>query len=268
MGKVQSSIDTLCCVLPFEEPYFRKQRIHAVYVGHPMFDAPANAAENDPAAIEPPLPGLAPRGSSNGQIPRTPAPSPCCPARAPPRSPTICRRCSRCWRNKEPLPAPRFVAAAASEERTWQIRSYLSRSPARVDVRVGITDAIIRWADLVLSVSGTATLQIAKHHTPMIVMYAVAAYKWHLLGRHLIRTQYLSLVNILADRELVPEYMPFYGSPLPMAREAIAMLGNPDLRTAMSRDLAALVRPLSPEATGGKARDRVAVEITKLLNRQ
>jgi lipid-A-disaccharide synthase len=266
MAKVRASVDTLCCVLPFEESYFRKHNINAVYVGHPMFDIPADVPENDPAKIDPPLPGMAGRGNSaaveSPDAPRVALLPGSRKAEIEQNLPPMLEVISEI---KGRFPKVSFVAAAASDERAWQIRHHLRRFNTPVDIRVGATDAIIRWADLVLSVSGTATLQIAKHNKPMIVMYAVAAYKWHLLGRHLIRTRYMSLVNILADKELVPEYMPFYGSPLPMAREAIELLLRPDLRAAMSRDLAELVKPLGPAATGYRSRDRVAGEIGKLL---
>jgi len=266
MARVRASVDTLCCILPFEEAYFKKHGINAVYVGHPMFDTPVDLAQTDPALIEPPLPGLGGRGGNAERLeaPRVALLPGSRTAEIQQNLPPMLEMISEI---KGRFPRVSFVAAAASEERAWQIRHYLRAVNTPVDIRVGITDAVIRWADLVLSVSGTATLQIAKHHKPMIVMYAVAAYKWHLLGRHLIRTRFMSLVNILADKEVVPEYMPFYGSPLPMAREAIEILARPELRATMTRDLEELVRPLQPSVTGGLARERVAAEIGKLLKK-
>ena len=54
----------------------------------------------------------------------------------------------------------------------------------------------------------------------MVVMYAIAWWKWNLFARYVITTPYIALVNILAGRELVPEYIPFHGSPLPVAGSA------------------------------------------------
>jgi len=167
-----------------------------------------------------------------------------------------------------------FVAVAPSEERAWQIRHHLRGANTPVDIRVGsgaganpatvnTTDAIIRWADLVLTKSGTTTLQVARHHKPMVVMYAAARWKWHLFARWLINTRYIALVNILAGRELVPEYIPFYGSPLPLARECIDLLANPQRRLKMAQDLHDLVAPLLPR-DGILAADRVAAEVAKL----
>jgi len=279
IGKLRACINTLCCVLPFEEKYFRDRGVHAVYVGHPMFDQPINTPDHDPYRLDPPLPGIlpgqrpndmhllngtvregsdhAPRvaifpGSRKGEI----------AGNLPPMLEIM-------QEIKGRFPRVGFVAAAPSGERAWQIRHFLRQSNTAMDIRVGHTDAIIQWADIVLTKSGTATLQIARHHTPMVVLYAVAAWKWHLAGRYLINTPFITLVNILAGRELVPEYVPFYGSPLPVAREVIDLIAHPDRRAAMSGELAELVAPLQPQ-TGADgqpvlAADRVAAEVVKLM---
>jgi len=263
MNTVRAVTDTLCCVLPFEEGYFGKHGVNAVYVGHPMFDAPADAADTDPLRLEPPLPGTragdeappnAPRvavfpGSRKGEI----------AANLPPMLEVMSEVKGR-------FPRVSFVGVAPSEERAWQIRHHLRQTNTTMDIRIGCTDAVVRWADLCLTKSGTATLQIARHHKPMVVLYAVAAWKWHLAGKYLINTEYISLVNILANRELVPEYVPFYGSPLPVAREVIELLSKPELRAAMSKDLAELVKPLMPR--GKAASERVAEEVGKLMGKQ
>jgi lipid-A-disaccharide synthase len=252
--KIAASVDTLCCVLPFEEKYFQERQVHAAYVGHPMFDFPANAAETDPALLDPPLPRGDPKvaifpGSRRAEIAN----------HMPPMLAVLSEIKGR-------FPRATFVAAAPSEERAWQIRHLLRQSNTPIDIRVGHGDAIIRWADLVLTKSGTATLQVARHHKPMVVMYAVAWWKWHLFARFLINTPYIALVNILAGREMVPEFIPFYGSPLPIARECIELLSRPELREQMSRELAELTAPLAPTNTA-LAADRVAEQVSRLLER-
>jgi lipid-A-disaccharide synthase len=159
-----------------------------------------------------------------------------------------------------------FVAVAPSEERAWQIRHHLRGANTPVDIRVGGSDnadAAIRWADLVLTKSGTATLQIARHHKPMVVLFSVKWSTWQ-FARLFITTRYIALVNILAGREVVPEFIPFYGSPLPVARECIALLADPRKRAEISRELAELVKPLDPHG-GILAADRVAAEVAKLV---
>ena len=163
-------------------------------------------------------------------------------------------------------------AAAPSDERAWQIRHHLRAANTPVDIRTGHADALIRWADLVLTKSGTATLQVARHGRPMIVIFAVPWWQWA-VAKHFILTPHLALVNILAGRELVPEFIPFHGSPLPVARACIDLLSHPDRRAAMAADLRALVQPLQPplqptvtgEAVPLLAADRVAQQVIDLL---
>jgi lipid-A-disaccharide synthase len=298
--KIRRVVDTLCCILPFEEAYFRERGVNAVYVGHPMFDTPAETAETDPSRLEPPLPGA----TAPANIPAAPRSSTRRDRRQPEwwghatfagggaddRGPKVAifpgSRKQEIDGQMPPMleimseikgrfGKAHFVAVAPSEERAWQIRHHLRGANTPVDIRVGdasvvangtnspVSDAVIRWADLVLTKSGTTTLQVARHAKPMVVMYAAAWWKWHLFARWLITTRFIALVNILAGRELVPEYIPFYGSPLPVARECIDLLANADRRLRMAQDLHDLVAPLLPRG-GALAADRVAAEVAKL----
>jgi lipid A disaccharide synthetase len=68
--------------------------------------------------------------------------------------------------------------------------------------------------------------------------------EWHLVGRWLIRTRYLSLVNILAGRELTPEYMPYFEALDPIVQTCHGLLSNTQAdRTSQS--LTELVKPLA-----------------------
>ncbi len=250
---VRANVQTLCCVLPFEQQYFGHQGVHTVYVGHPLFDQAANRPESDPDLLKPPLPKAPLRiallpGSRKAEI----------AANLPPMLETFLT-----VRGK--FPGIAAVAAAADADRAWQIRSVLTRYGAKIDVRTGITDAIIRWADLVLTCSGTATLQIARHHKPMIVLYRLAWWKWNLAGRFLVQSKFLCLVNILADRELVPEFMPFYGPTQPVIDTATDLLANPEKRQAMSHELAALTAPMAGFSDQMPAARRVAIEVARLM---
>jgi len=161
------------------------------------------------------------------------------------------------------FPRASFVAAAPSEERAWQIRHHLRRANTTVDIRVGQGDAIIQWADLVLAKSGTVTLQVARQGRPMVVMFAVPWWQW-MVARWFILTPYMALVNILAGREIVPEFIPFHGSAMPVARECLELLTKESLRTAMVEELKAVVGPLLPG--GGRwAADRVAEEVGRVM---
>src|SRR5207237_745663 len=80
-------------------------------------------------------------------------------------------------------------------------------------------DEMLLAADLALVASGAATLEVAYRATTMIVMYNhgrwfIPIVKWifRMLGKRFLLTPYLSLPNIIAGREIVPEFMPYYNS--------------------------------------------------------
>lgn len=294
--KIRQSVDTLCCVLPFEEQYFHERGVHGVYVGHPMFDTPADTPDTDPLRLEPPLPGMKSEATPLAARPSTVSPEPV-PSRSasraarlpftpPPASSPAAPRIaifpgSRRAEIDAHMPPmleiiseikgrfnrATFVAAAPSDERAWQIRHHLRTANTPVDIRTGAADAIIRWADLIIVKSGTGTLQVARHGKPMVVLFAVPRWQWA-VARHFILTPHIALVNILAGRELVPEFIPLNGSPLPVARECIELISRPERRAAMAKDLRALVEPLQPRQTPAGpllAADRVAQQVAKLI---
>jgi len=95
----------------------------------------------------------------------------------------------------------------------------------------------------------------------MVILYQSNKWLWHLVGRRLIRTRYLSLVNILARRELVPEYMPYFDAVDPIAEKCCGLLANTAKLAQTSQSLTELVKPLA----AGKARDKTARIVFEML---
>ena len=134
------------------------------------------------------------------------------------------------------------------------------------DLLMGERDraTVVRAADLALVASGTVTLEVAFHGTPMIVMYNGGRFLYQALGRWLIRTPHLSIPNILAGRRIVPEFMPYFRSTDPIAAAACDLLANPERQNQMRRDLEAVVKPM---LRSGAARN-AAAELVAILNRE
>src|SRR5262249_55888908 len=90
-----------------------------------------------------------------------------------------------------------------------------------------------------------STLHVAAHGVPMIVVYRVSRLLWNVLGRWLINTKKIALVNILAGQiDLVPEFIPWYGSNQPVADCAIDMLKHPQKLHQQRAKLNELVKTL------------------------
>jgi lipid-A-disaccharide synthase len=107
-------------------------------------------------------------------------------------------------------------------------------------------------ADLTIVASGSATLQAAAAGCPMVIMYQSNKFLWHLIGKWLLRVPHLSLVNILAGKELVPEFMPYFDSIEPIYQACEKLLSDSEILARMSKELAVLTRPLTGQNVSGK----------------
>ena len=228
IGRLRRRVDRLATILPFEETYFRTRGVEARYVGHPLIEQMADR-RTDPA--------LAKSLSSIGQ-------------------PVVaCLPGSRTHVIREVLPGQievakaiagrhpqaAFLFAAADDRGAALIREHLSGTALRHHLEVARLPEVLSAAHLALCASGTATLEVACHGVPMVVMYNGSKWGYRLVGRHLITTPHLSLVNILAGRRVVPEFMPYYSSTEPIAAEALDIVDNAARREQMKADLRAVV---------------------------
>ncbi len=97
---------------------------------------------------------------------------------------------------------------------------------------------------------------------PMVAMYQSSRILWHLVGRWLIKTRYLSLVNILAGKELAPEFMPYFTSIEPIVESIEHFLSDKNKLAQLSRELTELTKPLAEK----KAGEEVARVVAEMLD--
>jgi lipid-A-disaccharide synthase len=88
----------------------------------------------------------------------------------------------------------------------------------------GDTDAVIRWCDFAVVVSGTVTLQIARQHKPMVAVYRPNKLVYHLLGRWLVSTELFTLPNLISGRRVLPELIPHFSDGEDLAVEVIKFM--------------------------------------------
>lgn len=234
--KVRARVDRMACILPFEQEYFRARGIDATYVGHPLFErltarTPDQNAVASIRSLGQPVLALLP--GSRKHVAREVLPGQLDVARQ------ILQRFGEVH----------IGVSVANSQTEPVIDDLLGVSGLPVTRYRDRNADLLSAADLALVASGTATLEVAYRHTPMIVMYNANRWAYHLVGRWFINTRYFCLVNILADRELVPEFMPYYTSTRPIADRAIALLADSDARDRMSDELARLLDPLVKTGT-------------------
>ncbi|OOC08912.1 lipid-A-disaccharide synthase, partial [Thioalkalivibrio halophilus] len=122
------------------------------------------------------------------------------------------------------------------------------------------THAIMADADLLLTASGTATLEAGLLRAPMLVFYRMGAVS-HLVFRRLVHLEHIALVNIVAEEGVVPEYLQHDATPQRLAEDADALLREPERLEAMRERLSRVRERLGD----GGADRRVAAAAAEML---
>lgn len=228
IAKLRRCCDKLCCILPFEQEWFAGRGLDTVFVGHPLL----NDACPEPKAYEDfqarcVRVALMP-GSRTAEIKSLWQPMQ-----------EIAERI------REKFPDASFVAVAVDEAGRRKLQA-AQIAGFECEYSLGAVSETARQADFAIVASGSATLQVAAAACPMVIMYQSSPVLWHLVGRWLVKTKYLSLVNILAGRELAPEFMPYFRSVEPIAKKCVELIEYKDSLKKMSGELVELVKPLRP----------------------
>jgi lipid-A-disaccharide synthase len=247
IGKLRKYCDKLCCILPFELNWFAQRGIDAVFVGNPLFDelridfGQRKTYEN----FEPKNLKLAiVPGSRAAEIESLWRPM---------------QQIALCL--KEKYPGASFVTVAVDSEREQLLRA--GQIPGfECQYTIGTVSDTARECDFALVASGSATLQVAAAGCPMVIMYQSSRILWHLIGRFIVKTRNLSLVNILAGRELVPEFMPYFTSVQPIVDTIERLLQDKDKLAQTSTELIKLVEPLA-EKNASEETAKIVLEMLR-----
>jgi lipid-A-disaccharide synthase len=245
--KLRRLSSKLCCILPFEEQWFWQRGVETVFVGNPLFDdvhidfskSGRNYSQFD---VRRARIALFP-GSRKAEI-----------EKLWPAMQEVAGQLKHRW------PGVRFVASAADERKLGVLKE-MEAEHFECEYEVANVAVIAQDCDLALVASGSATLQVAAGGCPMVIMYQSSRLLWELAGRWLVRSRFLSLVNILAGKELVPEFMPYFGSTRPIVQRCYSLLSSKTKMQRISDELVEMVRPL----TDGSASDRCADEVIGML---
>jgi len=246
--KLRRLCDKLCCILPFEQDWFSEKGVDATFVGSPLLDdlgtIPGgfikNYADFDlgrklKIAL---MPGSRPAEIDSLWIPMQ----------------------QIALRIRGKYPAATFVSVAVDARRKDILKA--AQIPNfECQYTISTVSDTAAEADFAIVTSGSATLQVAAAGCPMVIMYQSSRILWYLGGRLLVKTEYLSLPNILAGRELVPEFMPHFSSIEPIVQSIEQLLENKDKLAQVSNELIKLTEPLAAK----KSRDEVAKIVIEML---
>jgi lipid-A-disaccharide synthase len=228
--KMARWLDLMLCIFPFEKPLYEQSGLRTEFVGHPIVEQMAR--DRIAAPREPDLLGLFP-GSREKEVRRI--------------FPAMVEAAHLVAAQRSEI---RFEASAASEAHARQMRGIAGDAP--IEIRVGNAHELMQRATAGIVCSGTATLEAACYELPYALVYKTAWLTFE-VGRRLVKIQHLGIINILAGRTVVKEFIQDAATPGALASEALRLLGDPAARGQLAGELAAVVATLQGDGASGRA---------------
>jgi len=222
--RVAQFLDHMLCLLPFEPPYFEREGLKATFIGHPVIEGGAD--HGDGAAFrrrhhiaeDVPILAVLP-GSRTGEITR--------------HLPIFRETLGRLIGTHPGLTCVIATVPHVAD----RVRTATQDWPTPVILIDGTGDgasekyAAFAAANVALAASGTVSVELALAGCPTVVAYRVNA-ATAFIAKRLIRVKYASLVNLIADEEIIPEFIQDTCRPEVLANAVSDLLINTDAQTA------------------------------------
>jgi lipid-A-disaccharide synthase len=237
----------MLCIFPFEAELYNKSGLRTVFVGHPMIDR-LRTRKID-SKRDPNLVGLFP-GSRPREVARN--------------FPVLLDAARELFRAKHVL---RFEIAAASESLAAEISDALTAARMREGlfrVVTGETAATMQRAFVGIVASGSATLEAAYFQLPFVLIYKVA-WPTYLAARLVVNVKYLGMPNVLANKEVVPEFIQHRARPKAIARAVLRLMYNRTARNRMISEFDAIVPKLGEGGASAKAARTIVEELGTIM---
>lgn len=236
------TVDKMLVILPFEKELYDAVGLDCTFVGHPLIDHITQSPLSDTYKGEYTI-GLLP-GSREQEI-----------RRIFPIMLVVAEGI------RSEFPDARFVVPCVDDARAKQIKMLAGNFS--LEIAQDQFYDILNEARFCLVASGTATLETALFNVPMIVLYKVTGITFW-LAKRLVSVEAIALVNILAKRRIVPEYIQHEATVKSILPEALVLIGDTPQRKTMLADLTELRSTLGDVGASKTA----ATEIIATLNQE
>jgi lipid-A-disaccharide synthase len=225
--KVRRFVDHVLCTLPFEKQWYADRGVDATYVGHPFFDecprqqldeAFLSQQRADGARLIALLPG-----SRTQEVERN--------------WETLYRAARTIHESR---PDVRFLVPSFKPTQQKMVDDFLaSHPPLPIRTYVGKTPEIIELAEACLSVSGSVALELLYRLKPTCILYRIGKLDLR-VARFFMKTQFICLVNKLANKELYPEFLTDRDESQQLANHALRWLNDEAAFAEAKRELTEL----------------------------
>lgn len=239
--RLRNLSDLVLCLLPFEPSWLDQHGVPGVFVGHPVF-------EDAPEILSKPIADDLPRSGGDGAMKIALMPG-SRRSELQMNWPTMLSAYNAVC---EKHPQVQGVVAARVDADVKTIKEVAGDEPWPEGLKLvaGQTEAVLAWSDVALVKSGTSTLQVASLRKPMVAFYNLSPVKWHVAGRWLVKSRTFTLPNIISEwqdgRRVVPEYVPHFGDPKPIAEELARLVTDAGARANQVKGLTRVAEVFAP----------------------
>jgi len=250
IARMARVVDRLITIFPFEIDCFKNTALPVEFVGHPLVDKSRDVLSTPDISLPwqgKPRVALLP-GSRLHEIERL--------------LPDM-------WNAAGELdtkhPEASFLIASPNSEISAFIGRVIGKipgGPARFECVTGQTRQILRQADAAIVASGTATIEAALMHCPMVVIYRVAPLTY-LFGKMLVRVDNIGMVNIIAGKRICPELLQRDINGRAIANAIDPLLSDTNARTQMLSELDMVIGALGDGGAAPKAAQIILDELTQ-----
>jgi lipid-A-disaccharide synthase len=254
MSTLRRYVARMLVIFPFEVAIYERAGVPVEFVGHPLVDLARPVRRRDELL---PAYGLDPFTPVIGLLPGS--------------RPNEIRRILPILADAVPLiasrvPGVQFVVArvpSLADELFAPIIA-LRATSARIAIIEDAADDVLAASDVVVTASGTATVQTAMHGRPMVIVYRLSPLTYT-VGRFFVRVPQYGMVNLIAGRQIVPELIQHAVTGEKIAGAVATLLGDPERLALMKADLAEVNQRL--RSGGSSASQRAASAVMRLVTR-
>jgi len=242
VSQMAQSIDLMLCIFPFEPELYKASGLRAIFVGHPMTSVILSGNAAPPRDDK--LVGLFP-GSREREVKKI--------------FPVMRRAALELSHQDHDL---RFVVSAASEPLAKLIRAdlYGKHATGKFSIVTGDARSVMARVNVGMVASGTATLEAALSELPFVLIYRVA-WLTYLAARLVVKVKYLGMPNVLANREIVPEFIQHKAQPRAIATAVARLLTDKAERKRMLKDFACVAQKLGRGEASVNAAEAIVTEL-------
>jgi len=215
--KIKKAVNRMLCLFPFESQIYVEHNVPVTFVGHPLADAiPLDSSSDDARRLL----GLPIGKKIVALLPGSRVQELFYLA-------TDFIQTARWLKSQNP--EIEFISPSANEKTDKQFKEYLKAFPdVKVNCFMGNARTVMAASDVILTVSGTASLEAMLVKRPTIVAYKMSAWGFA-IAKRIIHIPYIALPNLLAGKLLMKEFIQSDVNPQAMGEAILAYLDSPDL---------------------------------------